>query len=79
MRVVGEIQNPDCKITIFSWNNKYLVKMERGLIEQTYKVPEMEVTGDEDIQKIVDSLLPKAVARFDEMEQELGEALESLY
>ncbi|MFP4090585.1 MAG: hypothetical protein ACLFUB_14520 [Cyclobacteriaceae bacterium] len=79
MRVVGEVPHQDCKITIFAWNNKYLIKLERGLIEQTYKVPETEVSGDEEIKAIVNQLLTKAVARFDEMEQELGEALESLY
>lgn len=80
MRVIGEIPHEGCKITVFAWNNKYLIKLERGFIEQTFKVPEMEVTGDEDIHSILQgTFMEKAIARFDEMEKALIEALESLY
>lgn len=80
MRVIGEVPHEGCKITIFAWNNKYLIKLERGLIEQTFKVPEMEVTGDDDIQKMLrGNFMYKAIARFDEMEASLIEAMESLY
>lgn len=80
MRIVNEINHPQCKITIFSWNSKYLIKYERSLIEQTYKVPETEVTGDEEIIKLVEgALLKKALIRFQEMEEDLIQALEDLY
>lgn len=80
MRVVGEIPHEACKITIFAWNNKYLVKLERGPIEQTFKVPEMDVTGDEDIKTMLDGVfMEKALARFEEMEASLTEAMEKLY
>ncbi|MEK6476132.1 hypothetical protein WJR50_01315 [Catalinimonas sp. 4WD22] len=80
MRVIGEVPHEKCKITIFAWNNKYLIKLERGVIEQTFKVPEMDVTGDDDIKKMLEGkFMEKAVARFEEMEASLFEALESLY
>lgn len=80
MRIVKEISHPQCKITVFSWNAKYLIKLERGLIEQTYKVPEMELSGDEDIEKLLKGdFLKRVLARFDEMESDLMEALEKLY
>ena len=79
MRVVGEIPHSQCKITLFYWNNKYLVKLERGWIEQTYKVPELEISGEDDIQKIVnEDFLAKALALFDSMETILFESIESL-
>ncbi len=79
MRVVKEMNHEACKITIFAWNNKYLIKLERGFIEQTFKVPEMDVNGDEDIQKLLQGLfMDKALARFEEMQDALIEALESL-
>lgn len=79
MRVVSEIAHPACKITVFSWNMKYLIKLERGLIEQTFKVPELEVTGDEDIKKMLDgAFLEEAIRRFDEMEASLMEAIQGL-
>jgi hypothetical protein len=50
------------------------------VIEQTFKVPEMDVTGDDDIKKMLEGkFMEKAVARFEEMEASLFEALESLY
>lgn len=79
MRVVHEVSHPACKITVFSWNMKYLIKLERGLIEQTFKVPELEVTGDDDIEKLLTGVfLEKAISRFDEMEASLVEALQTI-
>ncbi len=43
MRVVAELPRPDCKITIFSMNMKFLVKIEKGKLEQTYKLSEMDI------------------------------------
>ncbi len=76
MTIIGEVPHPACKITLFSWNMKYLIKLERGLIEQTFKVPEFEVTGENDIKKILAGpFVDQAVARFDEMESSLMKAL----
>ncbi|MEQ9439048.1 MAG: hypothetical protein RIG62_08360 [Cyclobacteriaceae bacterium] len=79
MRVVGEIPHPQCKITIFYWNNKYLIKLERGWVEQTYKVPELEITGEGDVQKMVnEDFLAKVIGLFDTMEAILFEAMEGV-
>lgn len=45
MRTVAELPHPDCKITIFSMNQKFIVKFEQGTLEQTYKISELDVTG----------------------------------
>ncbi len=79
MRVIGEIPHAQCKITIFYWNNKYLIKLEKGWVEQTYKVPELEISGEEDIQEIVKSdFLAKALEQFEIMEANLFQAIEEL-
>jgi hypothetical protein len=71
MRVVGEIQHPFCKITLFNWNNKYIVKFERGQIEQTYKVNELDLTGEEDIKEMLnEQFLDKVMKRFDDMDND---------
>lgn len=76
MRIVDEIAHPTCRITLFSWNMKYLIKLEKGLIEQTFKVPQLEVTGDEDIKNMLQGeFLDEAIRRFDEMEASLMKAL----
>ncbi len=43
MRVIAELPHPDCKISIFSMNNKFLIKFEQGTLEQTYKLAEIDV------------------------------------
>lgn len=72
MRVVGEIPHPYLKITIFKWNNRYLIKLEYGSYEQTFKVSELDVTSESDLIKIVDSeFLKESEARFHDMAQSL--------
>lgn len=43
MRTLGEIMHPACKISLFSWNGKYLAKFEQGLCEQIYKFEHLEI------------------------------------
>lgn len=62
MRVVAELPHPDCKITIFSMNNKYIIKFEQGTIEQTYKLAEMDVlNGVDGVFEIIDETFISAV------------------
>lgn len=76
MRVVKEIPHPDFKITLFSWNNRYLIKLEQGLLEQTFKVSEMDVTGEDDVIDLLDEkFLEDASRRFAEMGQSLHDAM----
>ena len=76
MRVVAEIPHPKTKITIFSWNGRYLVKFEYGLLEQTYKVSEMDLTSEADIEAIVsEGFIAKVMVRFKDMEKDFGQAI----
>jgi hypothetical protein len=77
MRLVREISRPDCKITIFSWNNRYLIKLEQGPLEQTFKVPETDVSGEDELLRLIDAeFLHQAGLRFQDMGQSLYEARE---
>ncbi len=68
MRVVGEIPHPDCKITLLAWNNRYLVKLEQGYMEQTFKIDQFDINSDADLLTIVDQeFIDKALNRFAEM------------
>jgi hypothetical protein len=79
MRVVGEIPHEVCKITLFSWNNRYLIKLELGLLEQTYKVNQFDIISEADLYKIVDDgFINDALSRFKEMDMSLQSALERL-
>ncbi len=62
MRIVGYIDHPTLKITVFKMDNKYSVKFETGLYEQIYKFREGEANnGMEDVSKIVDAAFCEAV------------------
>ncbi|MBK7870450.1 MAG: hypothetical protein IPJ74_07085 [Saprospiraceae bacterium] len=37
MRIIGYIEHPVLKITVFKMDNKISIKFESGLYEQTYK------------------------------------------
>lgn len=75
MRVVAEIPHPDCRITIFHWNNRYLIKLESGPFEQTFKISELDVTSEGDVYKILnEDFIDQAMARFADMSQSLDEA-----
>jgi hypothetical protein len=76
MRVVAELPRPDCKITIFSMNMKYIVKFEQGLLEQTYKLSELELTdGVNSVFQILDENFIQAVlARFKLMTEDFRAA-----
>lgn len=76
MRIVAELPRPDCKITIFSMNMKFLVKFEQGNLEQTYKISELDVTGGiNGVFRILDEAFIEAVVnRFEGMRTDFNEA-----
>lgn len=75
MRVVREIQHPHFKITLFHWNNRYLLKLESGLLEQTFKVSEFDVTSEAEVEQLLDDeFLKQAADRFTEMAESLAQA-----
>ena len=79
MRVIGEIPHPECKITIFHWNNRYLIKLEKGLLEQTYKVQEYDVASEDDVRKMVtEEFVAAALHLFDEMHSSLHNAIQKI-
>lgn len=76
MRVIKEIVRSDCKITLFAWNNRYLIKVESGFLEQTFKVNEYDVSSEAEIERLVDdTFLAETLQRFGSMSKSLHEAL----
>jgi NADP-dependent 3-hydroxy acid dehydrogenase YdfG len=77
MRIIKEINHPACKITLYAWNNRYIIKLEDELLEQTFKVNEFDVTSETEIEKLVDNtFLQEAMQRFGQMQRSLREALQ---
>jgi hypothetical protein len=79
MRVIADIPHEACKITVFSWNGKYIVKLEKGMLEQTYKIDEFDVAGIEDIKKLLDEdFISKVMDRFIQMRTDLQKAMQRI-
>lgn len=77
MRIAGYIENPRYKITVFTYNMKYIVKIEAGPMTQEYKLGEDEVSGLGDIKKILDeNFMAQVKQRFDEMFAAWNDAIE---
>ena len=75
MRVVKEITGKPFKVTVFSWNGKYLIKLEDGPFEQTFKVSEFDFLEEELDDLLSDEFLQEAKDRFAEMAKSLRNAI----
>tara|TARA_R110000796_G_scaffold74374_1_gene167114 strand:- start:72781 stop:73011 length:231 start_codon:yes stop_codon:yes gene_type:complete len=75
VRVVKEIPNSNCKITVFSWNGKFLIKLENGGFEQTFKVSELDVLEQELDEILNETFITEAIERFDDMAKSLRKAM----
>ena len=76
MRIIAELPHPDFKISILNMNRKFIIKIEQGSYEQTYKIPEIDmIDGVNSVFEILDEAFLKTVtARFDEMRSDFKEA-----
>ena len=79
MRVVKEFSKDGIRLSIFSWNNKYLIKFELGPMEQTFKIPEMDVLDEKDLDSFFEGQFFESVQlRFKEMGESFRKNLENL-
>lgn len=78
MRILGYLDHPILKITVFKMDTRLSIKFENGTFEQTYKfrvndhlnsIPELRALVDE-------TFLAKVQARFAAMERDFNAALE---
>mgnify|MGYP001397340388 FL=1 len=75
MRIVGRIEHPVIKITVMQMNNRYVLKLEANMLEQTYKFNEDDnLRTMADIEKLVDeTFLNECLKRFSDMNKSRGE------
>lgn len=79
MRVVKEFSKQDIRISIFNWNNKYILKFEFGPMEQTYKIPEMDVYEENDLERFCEgTFFEGVISMFQEMGQSFQKQIENL-
>ncbi|WP_031527897.1 hypothetical protein [Dyadobacter crusticola] len=76
MRYIKEIPNAEFKIGLYQWNNKYIIKIESGLFEQTYKIDEYEVEHAGELESGLDKIFMDSVkAKFDAMQEDFFASL----
>lgn len=64
MRIIGNIEHPTLKISVFKADNRISVKFENALYEQTYKLGDDErFSSVEAVQKLVESEMLDDVLR----------------
>ena len=76
MRILGYIDHPVLKITVFKTDTRLSIKFENGQLEQTYKFRPTERTNSLlEVQKLVDEqLLEQVNSRFQIMERDFQAA-----
>ena len=77
MRVVKEVTLGEIRVSIFSWNSKYIFKYELGPMEQTFKVSETDILEESELDGFLDGeFLEEVQQRFKEMGESLLRKLE---
>jgi len=76
MRVLDEFLKDQCRITIFNWNNRYIIKIERENFEQVYKISQFDL-DEKTLNRLIDEVFLKETNdRFATMDRTLAEAME---
>ena len=81
MRVIAELPHPDCKISIFGMNQKFIIKFEQGNLEQSYKIAEADVSnGVNGVFEILDEhFIKKVLENFSTMRSSFNETYNRYY
>ena len=77
MRVIAELPHPECKITLFNMNQKYIIKFEQGTLEQSYKLSELDLSGggaNEIFQILDDEFIATVIEKFKGMRTDFSAA-----
>jgi hypothetical protein len=76
MRIIAELPHPEFKISILNMNRKFIVKIEQGNLEQTYKIAEADLLdGVNSVFELLDEEFLKTVStRFTEMRSNFKES-----
>ncbi len=53
MRIVDEWTHKDLRVSVFHMNGRYSVKLEQGLLEQTYKFRDGQVENPQQLKELL--------------------------
>lgn len=76
MRIIDTIAHPHLRISVFEINDKYLVKVEGGPMEQVFKWDKSRVPSLEMVKQLTDEIfLNEAYERFNTMFESMQNTL----
>ena len=77
MRIVDYIPHERLMITLMEMNEKYILKLEGGPMEQTYKIEKARISNSANMKKLADDeFVNDCIKHFDNMFQSLSASLE---
>lgn len=76
MRYIKDVPNKEFKIGLYQWNNKYIIKIEAGMYEQTYKIDEYDISSIDEIENCMDAtFMTKVSTMFGLMQSDFRDTL----
>jgi hypothetical protein len=79
VRLAATIPHPHCRISILSWNEKWIIEIEAGQYKQSYKIAQESIPDLERVKKLVTpELLSGALERFHSMHADFAKSYSSL-
>jgi hypothetical protein len=79
MRIIATIPHPQIKISIFLYNEKYIIELEAGQYKQTFKISNDSVDGLEGVKRLISpELLDNCLNRFSAMHSDFKKSFEQL-
>jgi hypothetical protein len=77
MRIIATIPHPHIKISIFLYNEKYIIELEAGQYKQTYKISADSVDGLEGVKELLtNELIENTLDRFSGMHADFKKSFE---
>ncbi|AIM37313.1 hypothetical protein ACFX5U_10920 [Sphingobacterium sp. SG20118] len=78
MRILAELPHPECKISIFGMNQKFIIKFEQGTLEQSYKIAETDIVGGVNgvFELLDDAFISEVLINFNTMRKSFLNAFE---
>ncbi len=76
MKFIKKIPHIEVDISLYEWNQKYIIKFELNGLEQTYKVSQLDIDTKEEAEAaLTPAFIEQVVGRFQDMQEEWDKAL----
>lgn len=77
MRIIATIPHPHLRISIFLYNEKYIIELEAAQYKQTFKIGADSVDGLEGVKALLtDELIDNSMNRFEAMHVDFKKAFD---